>query len=75
MTIDVTDTLPDTPVVTITASDDVRWTLRIPEKSDWTCHLHRAGFNITWTPDRGQEPNAFHRLAQRLLLGVRWVRR
>lgn len=44
--------------------------LVVPERSDWT--MHAAG--TQFTPLKGQEPNAFHRMMQRLVLGIRWER-
>ncbi len=41
-----------------------------PELSGWTAHLGSRQH----TPLAGQEPNAFHRLMQRLVLGIRWER-
>ena len=41
-----------------------------PELSDWTAHLG----SLHYTPLAGQEPNAFHRMMQRLVLGIRWER-
>ena len=41
----------------------------IPTPSDWQCELV-AG--TTFRPQKGQEPCAFHRLMQRLILGFKW---
>lgn len=41
-----------------------------PELSGWTAHLG----SLHYTPLAGKEPNAFHRLMQRLVLGIRWER-
>lgn len=40
------------------------------ERSEWTMHVA----DIQFTPRKGYEPNAFHRLMQRLILGIRWER-
>jgi hypothetical protein len=48
---------------------DGEWNvLNPPKQSDWQCQV--AG--VTYTPFEGQEPNTFHRLMQRLILGFRW---
>jgi hypothetical protein len=39
-----------------------------PEKSEWTMRVS----NITYTPDKGKEPNWFHRKMQELILGFKW---
>lgn len=44
-------------------------TFSVPERSDWECDIV-SGFTLR--PDRGDEPNAFHRLMQRLAFGFRW---
>lgn len=38
--------------------------------SDWSAHMG----GVTYRPLEGNEPNAFHRLMQRLVLGIRWER-
>ena len=45
----------------------------ITKPSEWTAHV--CGGWYTFTPPKGQEPNAFHRLMQRLAFGVVWKRR
>lgn len=42
----------------------------VQERSDWTAHVADTQF----TPRKGHEPSAFHRLMQRLVLGIRWER-
>lgn len=44
------------------------WAHLIPKKSEWKM---KASGVIYW-PDEGKEPNAFHRLMQRLVLGFKW---
>lgn len=44
--------------------------LTYDELSDWTAKLGSQYH----TPLAGEEPNAFHRLMQRLVLGIRWER-
>ena len=43
--------------------------LKMPEKSDWTCCF--CG-NVYFTPDKGKEPNWFHRKMQELCFGFKW---
>lgn len=49
------------------------------EYSDWECHYH--GYQIGMpsqlmvVPIKGREPNWFHRLMQRLILGHIWIKR
>ena len=47
-----------------------------PERSEWSCYLFGASKldGFCWTPIKGQEPNAFWRMMQFLILGNRWVR-
>lgn len=42
-----------------------------PELSEWRCFITN---NTCITPHKGKEPNWFHRLMQRLILGFRWER-
>lgn len=42
----------------------------VQERSEWTMHVA----DIQFTPRKGYEPNAFHRIMQRLILGIRWER-
>jgi hypothetical protein len=42
--------------------------IKQPEKSEWTLHCA----NIIYTPDKGKEPNWFHRKMQELILGFKW---
>lgn len=46
-------------------------TFKIPEASDFEARI--AG--ITYRPEKGQEPNAFHRLMLRIFFGIVWKRR
>lgn len=45
-----------------------------PEPSDWQCHLFGwpHGHGLSYRPIKGDEPNWFHRLMQRLILGHVW---
>lgn len=43
------------------------------ERSDWMCRVF--GGEITITPEKGKEPNRFHRFMQEIIFGVKWVRR
>lgn len=43
----------------------------IPEPSDWVAVLIKG---VEWRPEKGSEPNWFHRQMHRLLLGIRWKR-
>jgi hypothetical protein len=40
--------------------------------SPWRCYLFGSDRGVIFHPSKGQEPNAFHRLMQRLILGFRW---
>lgn len=42
---------------------------KMPEKSEWRCHLVSG---VIFTPDKGNEPNRFHRWMQRLAFGIKW---
>jgi hypothetical protein len=37
----------------------------------WKCELHPSTY---WHCEEGKQPNAFHRLMQRLCFGVKWSR-
>jgi len=43
--------------------------LRSPPASDWICTFCDA---ITWRPQKGKEPNAFHRFMQGVCFGFKW---
>lgn len=44
-------------------------------KSEWSCRLFdKVGNVIVWTPDKGEEPNFFHRWMQRLCFGFKWTK-
>lgn len=48
-----------------------------PKQSGWVCYLlGKPGGTVTvqWSAVEGTVPNAFWRLMQFLVLGVRWVR-
>jgi hypothetical protein len=52
--------------------DNKEWafaTLSIPKYSKWKVKI--AG-SLVLVPLEGKEPNAFHRLMQRLILGFKW---
>lgn len=40
-------------------------------KYTWKCELHQSMY---WHVAEGKQPNAFHRLMQRLCFGVKWSR-
>lgn len=44
--------------------------IRSPELCDWQAKIN----GLTYRPYKYQEPNAFHRLMQRLCFGVKWER-
>ena len=44
--------------------------LSIKEPSDWQCFVVNDNFVIR--PNKGNEPNAFHRFMQELILGFKW---
>ena len=53
------------------------YTFRLPEKSEWKVWLmgdHDKGqFGaIVYQPNKGQEPNWFHRKMQELFFGFQW---
>lgn len=43
--------------------------MQSPTMSEWRCEI-TSTFHII--PLKGHEPNAFHRLMQRLILGFKW---
>ena len=47
-----------------------------PEKSDWVCYIwgdpSQPGSAFTLSPNKGFEPNRFHRKMQELVFGVKW---
>lgn len=45
-------------------------TYKPPEWSDWRCKF----MDFTYIPEKGKEPNRFHRFMQEILLGVKWSR-
>jgi hypothetical protein len=47
--------------------------LSIPEKSPWICHLFGHPNGLSYIPEKGKEPNWFHRKMQTLILGHVWV--
>lgn len=46
-------------------------TLRIPERSEWSVNVLS---NVVYTPEKGKEPNWFHRKMQELCFGFKWHR-
>jgi hypothetical protein len=42
-----------------------------PEPSEWVCRITR---DLTLHPNKGNEPNWFHRWMQRLAFGFKWER-
>lgn len=48
------------------------------EKSDWVCYLSgdpsRVNGSVKFVPEKGNEPNWFHRKMQELMFGVKWVK-
>ncbi len=54
-------------------TSDVEWGfISTHEQSDWECRL--TGDTL-YTPRKGEEPNWFHRLMQRLAFGFVWRKR
>ncbi|TGQ23895.1 hypothetical protein EN863_064620 [Mesorhizobium sp. M00.F.Ca.ET.220.01.1.1] len=45
-----------------------------PPPSDWECRLIGGPHGVVFRPAKGCEPNAFHRLMQRLAFGIKWRR-
>ena len=43
-----------------------------PEYSGWECELFGCGESLVLRPVKGQVPNAFWRLMQRLAFGNKW---
>lgn len=44
-----------------------------PEYSDWQCDVFSdGGQTMTIRPQKGKEPNRFHRFMQSLIFGVTW---
>jgi hypothetical protein len=48
-----------------------------PELSEWVCYPFgkQESYNVMYRPVKGQEPNAFHRLMQKLFFGIHWEKR
>ena len=46
----------------------------LPKLSNWEAYLFgdHGGIGLTWRPNRGDVPNRFHRIMQRLILGIYW---
>lgn len=44
------------------------YTIKMPERSEWTLRCA----NICYTPDKGKEPNWFHRKMQEVCFGFKW---
>jgi hypothetical protein len=47
----------------------VTYTISIPPKPAWKCQLING---VYWNVEEGKQPNAFHRLMQRLFFGIKW---
>jgi hypothetical protein len=39
-------------------------------KYDWKCQIIED--HLVWHVEEGKQPNAFHRLMQRLFFGIKW---
>lgn len=48
--------------------------IKLPEYSEWTCHLFGDVAGLTYRPLKGKEPNWFWRTTQYLILGHKWVK-
>lgn len=48
--------------------------LNQPIHSDWHCELFGCGQAITLNPEKGKEPNWFHRKMQELCFGNYWYK-
>lgn len=46
--------------------------LSLPEQSEWSVQIVQ---NFTLNPNKGTEPNRFHRWMQELAFGFKWVKR
>jgi rubredoxin len=53
------------------ASTDEYNLMQVPIQSEWRCEI--AG--LTYIPEKGREPNRFHRFMQRVCFGTVWTRR
>jgi hypothetical protein len=65
---------PDGPAVKFTdfyLASRKPLTFEVTEASDWQCRLTD---NLVLRPNKGGEPNWFHRWMQRLAFGFRWER-
>lgn len=51
--------------------DGQYYTIQAPERSEWTCTVLHG---LTWTPEKGKEPSAFHRWMQETAFGVKWTK-
>lgn len=58
------------PKEIFTFSQNEQVTVRMPQLCDWQAKIN----GLTYRPYKHQEPNAFHRLMQRLCFGVKWER-
>jgi hypothetical protein len=45
-----------------------QYTLKVPEKSDWQMSVA----DIVYRPNKGKEPNWFHRKMQEFCFGFKW---
>ena len=62
--------------ITIDTSKFEAYTITMPERSPWECHLFcdDKGYGMTYRPQKGAEPNWFWRMTQHLILGHKWVK-
>ena len=48
-----------------------------PERSEWVCYISgnpSTSGSVKYIPNKGEEPNAFHRRMHWLLLGLKWYK-
>jgi hypothetical protein len=60
--------MPNEKTLTSDANQGTGHSIWNPEKSEWTL----SAANVQYTPDKGEEPNWFHRKMQELVLGFKW---
>jgi len=54
--------------------DDIQ-IAKLPEQSEWECHLFGADSELVLTPPKGKEPNFFWRWMQYICFGNKWVKK
>ena len=50
---------------------DEAYPFDVPSYSDWSAKIG----SVKYYPEKGDEPCAFHRFMQRLILGIKWSKK